>query len=348
MVRKKHLWSLFNSLDVTPKNFIKNQSIRSEPNHMLLSVVFVSYNTAEMTIDALNSLFASKVNFEFEVIIIDNASSDNSVALIKKHFPSLTLIENKENVGFGRANNQALDVMKGDYLLLLNTDAFVEIDTLQKTVDYMIRRPDCGLLGVRLLGRDGVLQPSCRYFPTQFNLFADRMGLNRLLPNIKLVDDPETDHNITQECDWVPGCYYLLRKETIDEVGLFDPLYFLYSEEVDHCFSIKKAGWKVVYFADTDVIHIGGESAKSVSTISNVSRQVPQLQIESELLYFRKNHGVIGLFGHIFMSNLADIIQTIKDVFRLRGPKTTLFNLKRIYSFWHLYFLTQFATKSTR
>lgn len=315
---------------------------------MLVSVVLVSYNTAKMTIDALNSLFESKVNFELEVIIIDNASSDNSVALIKKHYPHLTLIENKKNVGFGRANNQALDVMKGDYLLLLNTDAFVQADTLQKTVDYIESHPDCGLLGVRLLGSDGVLQPSCRYFPTQFNLFADRMGLHRLFPSIQLVDDPNTDHSITQECDWVPGCYYLLRKKTIDEVGLFDPLYFLYSEEVDHCFSIKKAGWQVVYFADTDVVHIGGESAKSVSAISGVSRQVPHLQIESELLYFRKNHGVLGLFGHVFMSNLADIIQTIKDILRFRGLTTILFNLKRIYSFWHLYLLTKLATKSTR
>lgn len=315
---------------------------------MLVSVVLVSYNTAKMTIDALDSLFESKVNFELEVIIIDNASSDNSVALIKKHYPHLTLIENKKNVGFGRANNQALDVMKGDYLLLLNTDAFVQADTLQKTVDYIESHPDCGLLGVRLLGSDGVLQPSCRYFPTQFNLFADRMGLHRLFPSIQLVDDPNTDHNITQECDWVPGCYYLLRKKTIDEVGLFDPLYFLYSEEVDHCFSIKKAGWQVVYFADTDVVHIGGESAKSVSAISGVSRQVPHLQIESELLYFRKNHGVLGLFGHVFMSNLADTIQTIKDILRFRGLTTILFNLKRIYSFWHLYLLTKLATKSTR
>lgn len=322
--------------------------MRSELNEMLVSIVFVSYNTAEMTIDALDSLFASTTNFELEVIIIDNASSDNSVALIKNKYPNITLIENKKNVGFGRANNQALRIMKGDYLLLLNTDAFVETDTLQKTIDYMEANLEYGLLGVRLLGRDGTLQPSCRYFPTPFNLFADRIGLHRLILNIKLVDDPSTDHNLTQECDWVPGCYYLLRKKTIDQVGLFDPLYFLYSEEVDHCFSIKKAGWKVVYFSESDVVHTGGESAKSVSAISNVSRQVPELQIESELLYFRKNHGVLGLFAHIFMSNFADIIQVIKDTIRLRGLSTILFNLKRIYSFWHLFILTSFATKSTR
>jgi len=315
---------------------------------MLVSVVLVSYNTAEMTIDALDKLFASKGSFELEVVIIDNASKDSSVELIKKNYPDITLIENDVNVGFGRANNQALDVIAGDYLLLLNTDAFVEVDTLEKTVNYMEKHPECGLLGVQLVGRDGDLQPSCRYFPTPFNLFAERTGLNRLFPSIQMVDNPNTNHNQTQKCDWVPGCYYLLRQATVQQVGLFDPLYFLYSEEVDHCYSIKKAGWQVHYFADASVVHIGGESAKSVGNISSVSRQVPQLQIESELLYFRKNHGVLGMFSHIFMSNLADGIQVFKDALNRKGLQAIAFNIKRIYTYWLVYISTKFATTSTR
>ena len=315
---------------------------------MLISVVLVSYNTAEMTIDALSNLFLSAGDFDLEVVIVDNASKDNSVELIKQHYPNITLIENKVNVGFGRANNQALEIIKGDYLLLLNTDAFVETDTLQKTIQYMGSDASCGLLGVRLLSRNGDLQPSCRFFPTQFNLFAERTGLNRLFPSVRMVDNLDTDYALTQECDWVPGCYYLLRKETINDVGLFDPLYFLYSEEVDHCFAIKNAGWKIVYFADASIVHIGGESAKSVGSISTVSRQVPQLQIESELLYFRKNHGFFGMMAHILMSNLADAIQIAKDVIRLRGFEKITFNIKRMFTFWHVYVLTKFATKSTR
>ncbi|PCI54444.1 MAG: glycosyl transferase, partial [Methylophilaceae bacterium] len=104
---------------------------------MLISVILVSYNTAKMSIDALDSLFASKGDFEFEVFIIDNASKDNSVELIKKNYPNITLIKNKKNVGFGRANNQALSLLKGDYVLLLNTDAFVETDTLQKSMKHV-------------------------------------------------------------------------------------------------------------------------------------------------------------------------------------------------------------------
>jgi GT2 family glycosyltransferase len=315
---------------------------------MLISVILVSYNTAEMSIDSLDCLFRSEGDFELEVFVIDNASKDNSVQLISSKYPNITLIENEHNVGFGRANNQALPHIKGDFVLLLNTDAFVDKDSIRKSIDFMNNNPRCGVLGARLLSRNGELQPSCRYFPTPFNLFAERTGLATLLPSIKLVDDPHFNEELTQECDWVPGCYYMVRKEVVNTVGLFDPLYFLYSEEVDHCFSVKKAGWDVAYCAGVRVVHIGGESAKSVGTISMVSRQVPHLQIESELLYFRKNHGLVGMISHLIFSNTADIIQSLKDIVRMRGWDKIKYNFNRIIAFWQILYKTDFATRSTR
>jgi N-acetylglucosaminyl-diphospho-decaprenol L-rhamnosyltransferase len=130
---------------------------------LLISVILVSYNTAEMTIKALKSLYASTGDIELEVVVIDNASKDHSVELIKKTFPNIALIENEVNVGFGRANNQALGLLNGEYVLLLNTDAFVQPDTLQKSIMHMQSDVGCGILGVKLLGSDGDLQPSCRY-----------------------------------------------------------------------------------------------------------------------------------------------------------------------------------------
>jgi N-acetylglucosaminyl-diphospho-decaprenol L-rhamnosyltransferase len=314
---------------------------------LLISVILVSYNTSEMSIEALNSLFSSVVNFDLEVFIVDNASKDNSAEHIKKAYPNITLIENKANVGFGRANNQVLDLVKGDYVLLLNTDAFVQADTLQKSAHYMLIHPNCGVLGVKLLGRDGELQPSCRYFPTPFNLFASRVGLNRLLPNIKLVDDASWNPAITQTCDWVPGCYYLVRKEVIQQVGLFDPLYFLYCEEVDHCFATKKAGWDVTYLSDTSVVHIGGESAKSDHVIEYKNRQINTLRIESELLYFRKNHGLLGALSHIFFTHVADFYDLIKSCLRLQlGNTLSIF--KNSALFWQMFIKTRFAKHSTR
>ncbi len=294
---------------------------------MLISVILISYNTAQLSVEALNSLFASVGDFELDVFVVDNASKDDSLSVIKNAFPNINLIANKINVGFGRANNQVLPLIKGDYVLLLNTDAFVQPDTLAKTVTYMQEHANCGVLGVRLVGRDNEQQPSCRYFPTPFNLFAQRMGLHRFLPNLKMVDDINWNPAITQNCDWVPGCYYLVRKAVIDQVGLFDAKYFLYSEEVDHCFAVKKAGWQVTYFAQTSVIHLGGESAKSDGTISNGGKQLSVLQAESELIYFRKNHGLLTAMLSVAMIMFGDLLQFIKDAIRLRlNNKTEFFN----------------------
>ena len=285
---------------------------------MIISIILVSYNTAQMSVQALSSLFASAGDFELEVFVIDNASSDDSVEIIKKSFPNITLIENDTNVGFGRANNQALDLLSGEYVLLLNTDAFVQPDTLQKSILYMQSHVNCGLLGAKLLGRDGDLQSSCRYWPTPLNIFAVKTGLNRLFKQIKMVDDANWNPEITQNCDWVPGCYYLIRKKVIDDIGLFDPIYFLYYEEVDHCLAIKKAGWDVTYFADISVVHIGGESAKSNGEITASGRQLSALQIESELIYFRKNNGLLTCLLNIGLVLLADTLILFKTLIQFK------------------------------
>jgi N-acetylglucosaminyl-diphospho-decaprenol L-rhamnosyltransferase len=313
-----------------------------------ISVILVSYNTDEMTKEALSHLFSSLHDFDMEVIVIDNDSKDHSVDVLRNDFPQVTLIENKANVGFGRANNQALPYIKGRYVLLLNTDAFVEPDTITKTVQYMDANPECGILGVKLLGRDGELQPSCRYFPTPWNLFLTRTGLNRIFRRTKLVDDMSWDHASVRECDWVPGCYYLVRKEVIDQVGLFDPRYFLYYEEIDHCFAAKSAGWKVRFFPYTSVVHIGGESAKSEGEITKSGRQINSLNIESELLYFRKNHGLIGVLTHLLLNSLAGIYQFSKDIIKLRHPARSFSNLKCALYLWPMFFRTEYATVPTR
>ena len=139
----------------------------------------MSYNTAEITKVALNHLFASKLEQQMEVFIIDNASRDNSVEVIRRAYPNVPLIVNQVNVGFGRANNQALPFISGRYVLLLNTDAFVEPDVIAKTLAYMDGHPKCGILGVKLIGENGDLQPSCRYFPTPWCAFLQNTGLKR-------------------------------------------------------------------------------------------------------------------------------------------------------------------------
>ncbi len=301
-----------------------------------------------MSIEVLKTLFASKGDFELEVVVIDNASRDNSVELIQQTFPQVKLIVNKSNVGFGRANNQAVPFLHGDYVLLLNTDAFIKEDAIAKTVAFMQSQPKVGILGVKLVGRDGVLQPCCRYFPTVWNLFLQRTGLSRWFPNVRYVDDMSWDHASPRQCDWVPGCYYLIRRELVNEVGLFDPRYFLYSEEVDHCKMAKSAGWDVMYFPGTEVVHVGGESAKSDGNISLVSRQLVALQVESEFLYFRKNHGLLMTILHLCLQILADLIQILKSFIKLRPVLISSQYMQHIFLLCKLAYVTGFGKHSTK
>jgi N-acetylglucosaminyl-diphospho-decaprenol L-rhamnosyltransferase len=310
--------------------------------------ILVSYNTKELTRKALNCLFSSLHELDMEVVVIDNASKDGSAEMIRTEYPKITLIENRKNVGFGRANNQALPYFNSRYLLLLNTDAFVAPDTIAKTVQYMDTHSQCGILGVKMIGRNGELQPSCRFFPTPWNIFLQSTGFRYLFKYTTMVDDMAWDHASVRDCDWVPGCYFLIRKEVIDQVGLLDPRYFLYYEEIDLCFTAKSAGWRVTYFPDTSVIHLGGESAKQEGEISSKSQQIESLNIESELLYFRKNHGVFGVLIHLLLNNLADLIQFSKDIVKLR-PSTRIFsNLRHAVLTWKIFFRTELATVPTR
>ena len=312
-----------------------------------LTVLIVNYNTADLLGNCIGKLRESVKNISHEIIIIDNASTDESVMLLKRDFSDCELIFNDKNVGFGRANNQCVPFIKGRYVLLLNTDAFVSEETINKTIQYMDDNERCGILGVKLLGRDGELQPSCRYFPTPFNIFLQRTGLKKFFKEIQLVDDMAWGHDVAKQCDWVPGCYYLIRREVVDTIGLFDPRYFLYYEEVDHCFATKKAGWEVHYFSDTSVIHIGGESAKSEGGLTSSGRQLEVLQIESELLYFRKNYGQLTAMSHVLLLSLADMIMALKKI--MRGKfKLSLIPIKHACLVWTLYFKTDFATTPTR
>jgi N-acetylglucosaminyl-diphospho-decaprenol L-rhamnosyltransferase len=313
-----------------------------------LTALIVNYNTAHLLERCIGDLRSSAAGIDLQICILDNASRDGSVLKLSSEFSDCDLIINSSNVGFGRANNQMLDGAKGKYILLLNTDAFVAPDSLAKTMGYMDANPECGVLGVRLVGRDGELQPSCRFFPTPLNVFLSRTGLLRFFPAVRAVDDMGWNHDKVRDCDWVPGCYYLVRKEVIAQVGLFDPRFFLYFEEVDHCRAVKAAGWKVVFFPHTTVVHIGGESAKSDSKLTDAGRQISELQIESELLYFRKHHGVWGMWLSVVLAAVADVLLFTKWLLRRR-------TLTGSHIFWKDFSLrlsliarTSWATRPTR
>lgn len=285
-----------------------------------ITILLVNYNTRHLLDTCFGRLRAASRGLSSQTIVVDNFSADDSIEFIRRHCADWELIANSRNVGFGRANNQALPRVEGRYVLLLNTDAFVAPDSLEKTLAYMDAHPRCGVLGVRLVGRDGELQPSARYFPTPWNLFLQRTGLQGFFPWVRMMDDLDWPHDDVRQCDWVPGCFYLVRREVIDRVGLFDPRYFLYYEEVDHCRATKRAGWEVTFFPHTSVVHLGGESARSAGEITPSGRQIEALQMESELLYFRKNHGLAAALGNVGLTVLGDAILVMKRLLKGRPP----------------------------
>lgn len=322
--------------------------------HRTLCVLLVSYNTRHLLDECLSKLHQALSQAphapDTRIIVVDNASRDDSVAHLRAHHPDVLLLTSPRNMGFGRANNLALPQVDSEFLLLINTDAFLAPESIQVALDHMATHPRCGVLGVRLTGRDGVLQPCCRYFPTPANQFAQRVGAYRWpLAGLwgRPVDDMAWDHVSERVCDWVPGCFYLVRREVLQQVGLFDPRFFLYFEEVDHCRRVQAAGWTIDYSPRTAVVHIGGESARSDGPINSTSRQVEALQIESALLYFRKHHGLGGLMLHLGLDGVATGLSVLKAVLRRRGWAVIRDALRLHGLTWRLLWRTRLGTQPT-
>ena len=215
------------------------------------------------------SVYKSEVDFDYEVFVVDNNSSDDSLKMLAQKFPKVKVIANKENIGFSKANNQAIKVSKGDYVLLLNPDTIIQEDTLQKCVNFMDLQVNAGGLGVKMVdGAGNFLPESKRGFPSPMAAFSKMSGLSKLFPNSKNLGQYHLsylDKNKNHKVDVLSGAFMLLRKSVLDKVGLLDEDYFMYGEDIDLSYRIKKAGFDNYYFADTSIIHFKGESTKKGS-----------------------------------------------------------------------------------
>lgn len=312
-----------------------------------LDVILVNYNTGHLLDRCIGNLRGAQGGLNVHVVIVDNASRDDSLVIARERLPDCTLVENKVNVGFGRANNQALGICSAPYVLLLNTDAFIAPETLELSVKHMQATPRIGVLGVNLRGENGPSVNSGRVFPTPWQTFLLHTGVFRRW--LRKEDEVLAlrERNGVRQCDWVVGCYYLIRREVIDQVGLFDPRYFLYFEEVDHCRAVWGAGWTVECLTSTAVIHVGGASAESEGTLS-AGRQIPELQIESGLLYFRKHGGLTGLFLSAGLAWLADSILILKCLLKRRPLADLGAYLRHSAAVARLLMQTRLGTRPTR
>ncbi|MEJ2103716.1 MAG: glycosyltransferase [Ignavibacteriaceae bacterium] len=233
---------------------------------MHLSIIIVNYNVKEFLLNLLHSIKKASSNITTEIIVVDNASDDGSVDAIKEKFPTVKLIENKSNVGYGAANNQGLKLAKGNYILFLNPDCIVSEDTFDKMISFFELNKECGLAGCKILNSDGTLQLACRRsFPGPWTSFTKVTGLSNLFPKSKIFaryNLTYLDENQTYEVDAVSGSFMMIKREVHDKVGGFDEQFFMYGEDLDLCYRIQKAGYKVYYVHDTQIIHYKGESTK--------------------------------------------------------------------------------------
>ena len=230
---------------------------------MDLSVVIVNWNTRDLLRQCLLSVFQGAGDLQLEVWVVDNASHDGSAALVREHFPLVHLIENTENVGFARANNQATGQSSGRYIVLLNSDTEVHPGALEILVTFMDLHPEAGGCGPRLLNGDGSLQDSCYPMLTPGREFWRLVFLDRLWPRANYRQE-EWDPSIPHRVDVIKGACFLLRQTALQQVGPLDERYFMYTEEVDLCYRLGRAGWTLWWVPQATVTHYGEASSKQV------------------------------------------------------------------------------------
>ncbi|MBB1162573.1 glycosyltransferase [Aquariibacter albus] len=320
-----------------------------------LTVALVAYRSLSFLPRCFETLRVASAGLRVRVVVVDNASGDGCLAWLAAHAPDAVVIANTQNVGFGRANNQVLPLLGEEPLLLLNTDAFVAPDSLRAALAALAADPALGLLGVRLVDENGLAAPAARRFPGIVSSFLHKTGLKRGDPHhVELVADPATTPGAPalRPCDWVVGCFYLVRGTVLRQVGLFDPRYFLYFEEVDHCLRTHQAGWGIACLATTTVVHVGGGSAAQMPGFGPRARQVSVLQVESELLYWRKHRGRPGLLLALGLGLLADTVLALKAWAKARlgrgAAGDAAVHARNARQWWTLARATGFGTRPTR
>ncbi len=233
---------------------------------MKLSIVIVNYNVKAFLQQALESIQKATHQLNTEIFVVDNHSVDGSIEMLENQFPDIRLIKNTNNLGFAKANNQAIKESTGDYVWLLNPDTLIQEDTPEKLIQVMESDPKIGLLGCKILNDDGTLQLACRRsFPTTWVAFTKLSGLANIFPKSKLFGRYNLTHldpDDAYEVEAISGSCMFIRREALEEVGHLDETFFMYGEDLDWCFRFGEAGWKVFYSPETSIVHYKGESSK--------------------------------------------------------------------------------------
>jgi len=288
---------------------------------MKLSIIIVNYNVKYFLEQCLLSVRKAVEGMDAEVFVVDNNSVDSSVSMIEEKFPEVELIANKDNRGFSSANNQAIEIAKGEYILLLNPDTIVEEDTFSKVVGFMDEHPDAGGLGVKMVdGKGKFLPESKRGLPTPAVAFYKIFGLSKLFPKSKKFGQYHLgylDKDKVHEVEILSGAFMLLRKEVLDQIGSLDEAFFMYGEDIDLSYRIVKAGYKNYYYPETRIIHYKGESTKKTS-VNYVKVFYNAMVIFARKHFSQKNAKLFSFLIHVaiwFRALLAILFRFLKAIF---------------------------------
>jgi O-antigen biosynthesis protein len=304
---------------------------------MKLSVVIVNYNVKYFLEQCLHSVRIAARNMDCEVFVVDNNSVDGSVQMVEEKFPEVRLIANKDNRGFSKANNQAIRIAGGEYILLLNPDTIVEEDTFEKIIRFMDEHPDAGGLGVKMVdGKGKFLPESKRGLPTPAVAFYKIFGLSGLFPKSKVFGQyhltylhPDEIHQV----DVLSGAFMLIRKTVLDKIGGLDEEYFMYGEDIDISYRITREGYKNYYFPQTRIIHYKGESTKK-SSINYVLVFYQAMIIFAKKHFSQKNARLFSL-----LINMAVYFRAFLAILKRVSGKVFLQVLDAVLIFAGIYFL---------
>jgi len=297
-----------------------------------LSVIIVSYNAVDFLKLCLHSVYSACHSISAEVFVVDNHSSDDSVDMVRKEFPQTHVIANTNNPGFSVANNQAIKLSKGKYILILNPDTIVAEDTFEKMISLMNSNNKIGCLGIKMIDGSGSFLPeSKRGIPTPWNSFCKISGLSSFFKKSKIFNEYHKGYlsnNINHPIEILSGAYMCLRKEVVDKVGMFDETFFMYGEDIDLSYRIIQTGYQNYYFADSTIIHFKGESTSK--------DKVYRDRFYKAMILFARKH-FSKSYGFIFsiLINIAISLIKFLSVIRKTSSNQSSLNINTYYLVSH-------------
>jgi GT2 family glycosyltransferase len=271
-----------------------------------LSFIIVSWNAKSYLQKCVESIISKSGTCEKEIIVVDNASTDGSDELIREKYQQVVLIRNEANLGFAKANNIGIRRSRGKYVLLVNSDVEVLEGCIEHLILFMEQHPEIGMLGPQIIDANGNLQRSCMAFPTLWNAFCRALALDTIFPKVKIFGGNLMafwQHDTVREVDVINGCFWLVRREALNQVGLLDERFFIYAEDIDWCKRFWNAGWKVVFVPQAQSVHYGGASSSQAPVRFSVEMHRANLQ------YWKKHHGRAAQAGFLTITGLHHMIR---------------------------------------